>query len=337
MRILKVGCFVFVFIITIIATFVGGAIYCAHYILTPVGGQNSIKMHIAEGTSASEVAMELERGRIVRNSLLFKLLLKTTGTDKAIKPGDYVFTQKQTMMEILHILKTGNMTQRLVTIPEGLTISQMAELLQEKGIVRKEDFLAAVKNGDFLVNGGKRKTLEGFLLPDTYDFPPNYTASDIIKKMIREFENRVVPAYIEKQKSLPINLTLDEVVIMASLVEREAKIPDERPIIASVYYNRLKKGMLLQCDATIQYALGENKPVLTYDDLKIDSPYNTYIHKGLPPTAIANPGINSIKAVLAPRKTNYLFYVRNDVKNDGSHVFTSTLEEHNEAIRKYQR
>jgi UPF0755 protein len=159
----------------------------------------------------------------------------------------------------------------------------------------------------------------------------------VIRVLVRAFNEIALKMYEEKKHELPVELTLHEVITLASMVEREAQVPEERPTIAMVYYNRLKKNMLLQCDATVQFALGKQKEILTYADLKIDSPYNTYLYKGLPPGPIANPGIKSIKAVLAPENNDYLFYVRNDVKNDGSHVFTRTYQEHQDAIRQYQR
>jgi len=155
--------------------------------------------------------------------------------------------------------------------------------------------------------------------------------------MIGAFNDKVVPMYEKKKKNLPYPLSLAQVVTLASLVEREAQLANERPIIATVYYNRLKKGMKLECDATIQYALGKPRHVLKYSDLRIKSPYNTYLHGGLPPGPIANPGLDSIKAVLEPERNDYLYYVRNDVKNDGSHVFSKTFNEHQAAIDKHQK
>ncbi|MCE1245856.1 MAG: endolytic transglycosylase MltG [Firmicutes bacterium] len=334
---LKIAGYSFLVIILMAIAFTAGIAVGAYYILTPVGGGEPVKLTITEGMPASEVAQILEETKVVKSAFLFRIVMKTTGADKQLKPGDYQVSPDQTMMEIVHLLKSGNLRQRLVSIPEGLTIPQIAAKLEEKGIVKKADFLGAVKSGTFNVNGNPTKNLEGYLMPETYDFPEEFKASDVILRMVKEFDTKAVPLYLENQKSLPYALSLAQVVTLASLIEREAQVPAERPVIASVYYNRLKKGMYLQCDATVQYALGENKPVLTYDDLKIDSPYNTYKNPGLPPGPIANPGLESIRAALQPEKTDYLYYVRNDVKNDGSHVFSRSLEEHNQAIQQYQK
>jgi UPF0755 protein len=337
MKAVKIILSILLIVVLLAIAFTAGIATGAYYIMTPVGGTEAVRIDIPEGTPASEVAQILEDSKVIKSAFLFRVVLKTSGADRQLKPGVYMISPDKTMMEIIHQLKSGIMRQKLVSIPEGLTINQMAAKLNEKGIVKKADFIAAANSGTFKVNGNTVKSLEGYLLPETYDLPDEFKASDIIARMISEFDSKAVPLYIEHQKSLPFALSLSEVVTLASLIEREAQVPAERPVIASVYYNRMNKGMLLQCDATIQYALGENKPVLTYDDLKIESPYNTYIHKGLPPGPIANPGIESIRAALLPEKTDFLYYVRNDVKNDGSHVFTRSLEEHNQAINQYQK
>ena len=225
----------------------------------------------------------------------------------------------------------------LVTIPEGLTLKEIAEIVSKKGICSVDEFMEAIKTNKFTVNGEELKNIEGFLLPNTYDIPKEYTPFQIEEMMIKSFDEKITPIYLEKKSKLPVNLTLKEVVTLASLVEREASVPEERPIIAGVYYNRLKIGMRLECDATIQYALGHQKKELLYSDLEIDSPYNTYKHEGLPPGPIANPGEESLKSVLNPTKHNYYFYVLNGIKNNGTHVFSETAWEHEKAVNKYLR
>jgi len=337
MRILKIIFVISIIAILLVVAFAAGALYSAYYIFTPVGGEKPVRVDVPKGASGAVVAKNLENAELIRHEMLFRLVLKTTNSGNKIQPGNYIIDPNKNMMEILHQLIHGQGKLRLVTIPEGLTINQIADLLDKQEVVNKKDFIAATKSRKYRINGKDVKNLEGYLLPETYDFPKRFDADDIVGRMIGEFNGVVVPEYKKKKDSLPEKLSLAKIVIMASLVEREAQVPSERPIIASVYYNRLKKGMLLQCDATVQFALGKNKPVLKYSDLEVDSPYNTYKYRGLPPGPIANPGFDSIKAVLNPQKTDYLYYVRNDKKNDGSHVFSKTLAEHNRAIKKYQK
>lgn len=337
MKIIK-GIFITILILLFIGgVFVAGIGMGAWYILMPPGGGKTAVIDIPQGETGSAVAEKLEKAEIIRDARLFKIVMKVTNSAKDIKPGKYELNQNMTMMEILHRIKTGEGKIRLITIPEGLTLKEIAGLLEEKKIVSRNDFLSAAADNSFFINGNKVDSIEGYLLPDTYDFPARFTAGDIIKRLMKEFDDRAVPLYIKLKDKLPRKMTLKEIVILASLIEREAQVPSERPVIASVYYNRLKKGMKLQCDATVQFALGKQKEVLKYSDLEVKSPYNTYLHEGLPPGPIANPGLESIKAALQPETTNYLFYVRNDVKNDGSHIFSRTLSEHNSAIVKYQK
>lgn len=337
MKILKGIFLTILFLLLLGAAFVAGIGTGAWYILMPVGGSKTVVFDIPQGETGSGVAAKLEKEELIKDARLFKLVMKVTNSAKDIKPGKYELNQNMTMMEILHRIKTGEGKIRLVTIPEGLTMKEIAALLEEKKIVSAKSFLSSAANDSYFINGNKQDSIEGFLLPDTYDLPARYSAGDIIKRLLKEFDDKAVPLYIESKDKLPHKMSMREIVILASLIEREAQVPGERPVIASVYYNRLKKGMKLQCDATIQYALGKQKEVLKFSDLKVESPYNTYLHEGLPPGPIANPGIESIKAALEPEQTDYLFYVRNDVKNDGSHIFSKTLSEHNNAINNYQK
>lgn len=337
MKILK-GIFVTIlFLLLLVAVFIAGIGTGAWYILMPVGGNKTVIVDIPQGETGSSVAVKLEKEGLIKDARLFKLVMRVTNSANDIKPGAYNLNQNMTMMEILHRIKTGEGKVRLVTIPEGLTLKEIARLLEEKKIVSGSDFLSAAANNSYFINGNKLDRIEGYLLPDTYDFPAVYNAGDMIRRLVKEFDDKAVPLYKELKGKLPRKMSMDEIVILASLIEREAQVPSERPVIASVYYNRLKKGMKLQCDATVQYALGKQKEVLTFSDLKVKSPYNTYLYEGLPPGPIANPGIESIKSALQPENTDYLFYVRNDIKNDGSHIFSKTLTEHNNAINKYQK
>ena len=298
---------------------------------------NDIEVTIPQGASGADAGEILKEKGIIRDSIVFRFAMKQYLKSGRILPGTYTFNPKESMSEIIEKLEKGSISLNLVTIPEGLTIKEIAEIFSKKGLCSKDEFMEAIKTNKFTVNGEELKDVEGFLLPNTYDIPKEYTPFQIAEMMIKSFDKKITPIYLEKKGKLPVDLTLKEIVTLASLVEREASVPEERPIIAGVYYNRLKIGMKLECDATIQYALGHQKKELLYSDLEIDSPYNTYKYEGLPPGPIANPGEESLKAVLNPSQHNYYFYVLNGIKNNGTHVFSETAREHENAVNKYLR
>jgi UPF0755 protein len=337
MKIIKIVLLVIIALLSLTLAFTGGIGYGIYYAVAPMGGTEAVQIEVPEGASAGEVAEKLQTNGVIRNSLVFRAAVRATGSGSDFKPGRYEVHPNNNIMQIIEQLKRGEGTLRLITIPEGLTLNQVGKVLEKNEIMSFDEFRRVIRETEIRVDGNSLKNPEGYLLPDTYDIPESYTNEQVVKVMLKAFDDRVVRLYEERKNALPIKLSLHQVVTLASMVEREAQVPEERPIIAAVYYNRLKKGMLLQCDATVQYALGKQKDVVTYADLKIQSPYNTYLHKGLPPGPIASPGVDSIKAVLEPQQVDYLFYVRNDVKNDGSHVFTRNYREHQDAIRKYQR
>ena len=225
-----------------------------------------------------------------------------------------------------------------ITIPEGSTSNEIISLLVKNELGEKSDYQKLISSpSDFyddfeFLNQKDIKTLEGFLYPSTYYFEEDAKPKDIIKEMLKLFKRNYTEELQKKQKER--NMTLQEVVNLASIVEKEAVIDEDRPIIASVFYNRLDKDMPLQSDATLQYIFEERKKSMTYNDLKIDSPYNTYIQKGLPPTPIANPSIKSIKAVLEPSDTDYLYFV---ASIDGGNVYSKTYEEHKKNVEQYRK
>lgn len=337
MKIIKSLLFILLVMFVLLGIFVAGIAAGTYYILSPAGGDKPVRVKVSQGDSAAVVGRNLQNVGAIRSALAFRAAAKFTGAGADLKPGEYLVDPNQNVSQILEQLKKGYNTLRMVTIPEGLTVKQIGEVLEKNGVVSGEEFMRTAREKTFMLGGKSLKSLEGYLLPETYDLPESYKADEVIQCFLDAFERRVVPAYERKKESLPYPLSLHQVVILASMVEREAQIPEERPVIARVYYNRLKRGMNMECDATIQYALGKQKEVLKYSDLQIDSPYNTYKYAGLPPGPIANPGIDSILAVLEPANADYIFYVRNDVKNDGSHIFSKTFQEHNAAIRKYQK
>src|SRR5205085_3691411 len=217
-----------------------------------------------------------------------------------------------------------------VTIPEGYTVAQITPLLAKTLKVPVDSVTAAVSDTALLSRlDVPNKTLEGFLFPDTYAFPIGTTARQAVREMVYAFERRWRPEWDSSAADLKINR--NDLVTMASIVEKEARVPEERPVIAAVYYNRLKRGMLLQADPTVQYALGHHVGRVLYKDLAIQSPYNTYVNKGLPPGPIASPGVASLAAAANPASVQYLYFV---ASADGHHEFRMTLEEHASAVRQ---
>ncbi|NIM05923.1 MAG: endolytic transglycosylase MltG [Armatimonadetes bacterium] len=264
-----------------------------------------------------------------------------TGKGRRLQPGRYRLSPSQTPWQILTFLEEGRVHTIRVTIPEGLTSKQIDVLLHENGISRAGEFLAltTVNARSFSTPFPKGDdSLEGYLFPDTYDIDGRQGTQEVICKMLNRFEEVVWDGLLNNQSSItfPSNpsetvLNLHEIITLASLVEAEARLAEERPLIGGVLLNRLHKGMRLECDATVQYALDERKSRLSYADLETPSPYNTYLHFGLPPGPINNPGRASIEAVLRPGQSLFLFYV---ARPDGSHIFSRTFKEHRAAIAR---
>ncbi|MGL6113678.1 MAG: endolytic transglycosylase MltG [Cetobacterium sp.] len=262
------------------------------------------------------------------NNLIFKIYLKLHNEGKNIKAGYYQITGNYSMVEIINILESGKEKLFKLTIPEGYSNNEIIEILEKNGFGNKEKFEEAskeIKNFPYLT---PNNNFEGYLYPNTYFIRENATMKDIIQVMLREFLKKFPSdKYPDKEEFY-------KKLIMASIIEREAKLPKEKPLMASVFYNRLKKNMTLSSDATVNYVYDYKKRRMYYKDLKIDSPYNTYKYKGLPPGPISNPDANSINAALNPAETDYLFFVA--VAGDGSHYFTRTYKEHLEIQKKYR-
>ncbi len=292
-------------------------------------------VYIPPQSSTTSIANLLSEEDLIRSPLLFKLYARYHNLDTKLQAGEYEFSASQPLPKIVEKITEGQVTTYSFTIPEGYMVDQTAELLAEKGLVDKNKFLYLINQGDFDYDFVRdlpqsRFRLEGFLFPDTYQIPKGFGEKEIINLMLRRFKE----VFVEKNKDQLAALDLDikDVVTMASIIEREARIKEEQTVIASVFYNRLKKGMPLQSCATVQYALGEQKEVLLYEDLEIDSPFNTYKNSGLPPAPIAAPGKSALEAALNPAATDYLYFV---AKPDGSHEFNTTLQAHNRDKRKY--
>ena len=299
-----------------------------------------IVVDIPMGSTVSSVADILKENNLIKNEVLFKLNFKMKNKASHMKSGKYLLSQKLSNSDIIEKLVSGEIYRDgiKVTIPEGSTSNEIIALLVKNELGKKEDFEKLVSNpsefySDFeFLDQKDIKSLEGFLYPSTYYFDKDAKPKDIIKEMLSLFDKSYTDKLKKKQKER--NMTLQEVVNLASIVEKEAVIDEDRPIIASVFYNRLEIGMPLQSDATLQYIFETRKKSITYNDLKIDSPYNTYIKKGLPPTPIANPSIKSIEAVLEPSNTDYLYFV---ASIDGGNVYSKTYEEHKTNVNKYRK
>ena len=256
---------------------------------------------IPSGTNAKEIVHILEKNEIIRkNNYLFIILIKLSKLEDKLKFGEYNLSPSLNMLQILNKLARGEIVVYKITIPEGYNSIQIAELLDKKEIVEKESFLKLVKYGE--------KSWEGYLFPDTYEVPKKYGAENMLKLMLSNFEQVAVDNKLIN-KAEQTGFTMDEIITLASIIEKEAKFAEEKKQISSVFHNRLKSGMKLQSCATIQYILGKPKEKLEESDLEIESPYNTYLYKGLPPGPICNPGIDSIIAALEPANEDYLFFV----------------------------
>jgi len=296
------------------------------------------KITIAQGTTAGQLAEDLQERHLIRSAWMFKLLARERQSDFKLYVGDYQLAPSMSPSEIINSLINGSVAfnTNFVTIPEGYTTAQIIELLVQKGIGTKQEFTKVVTEDEFpypfLKDAPKGiLRLEGYLFPNTYDIPINTSPHAVIDLLLRQFEKELTP---EVQKQLIIlKLTVAQWVTLGSLIEKEAVKESDRPLIASVLMNRLKINQPLQIDATIQFLLETPKPKLSYEDLQIPSPYNTYLHSGFPPGPIANPGHASLQAVLYPAQTEFRYYV---AKKDGYHVFANTYAEHLKNVKLYQ-
>ena len=296
----------------------------------PVGPGEARVIHIPTGAGTGEILTRLEGQGLIRNAFACRVGLERWHLAGRLQAGYYELSPTMSAREITERIASGKQATVKVTFPEGFTVKQIAERVAEKGLMQADAFLAEATPATVVGSGFEVKgdSLEGYLFPATYVFEYGSTPEDVIWQMAEGFRARVAVGMADDLRRSKRSLA--DIVTIASLIEREARIGKDRPLISGVIHNRLRKGMRLQVDATVLYALGEHKGRVTYEDLKVDSPFNTYRHKGLPPHPICNPGEASIRAALRPAKTEYLFYV---ARPDGSHVFTRTYAEHQQAIR----
>ena len=303
-------------------------------LLWPQGNPyDSVKVTIPKGASLKEVSTTLQDYNIIRNERSFLLAVKTLGYEKDMPAGRFKLVKASTNFDIIDQLVNGIQVNKRVTILEGWTIDVIAEELHDKIGIDQDEFKSACTNELLLWKWGiSEKTVEGYLFPNTYLFSEEEDVQDIIGRMINEYKQRITFEFRDRMQEL--GMEEKEIITLASIIEGEAIYDKERAIISGVYHNRLNIGMRLQADPTIQYIIDDSPRRLLNKDLKIKSPYNTYLNKGLPPGPINNPGIESIKAALYPAETDYIYFV---ARGDGYHTFSRTKEEHNIAKRKFQK
>lgn len=309
-----------------------GSFLLAFFLLAPLHSRQTVEVKVERGEPLSAVVHRLKEDGVISNERLFSLGARLRGLDKKIHWGLYRFELPLPPRQVLDQMMLGRGVFRRVTIPEGLTVKEIAELLQKGEIARGDRFLAEAANPGFLsLVELAEKGVEGYLFPDTYYFTPFATERDVLAAMVEQFREAFNARLRERSRA--VGLTLHEAVTLASLIEKETGIDAERPLVSAVFHNRLRKKVPLQSDPTVIYGLKQFSATLTRKDLQSPSPYNTYRIPRLPPGPICNPGLASLKAALYPAPVPYLYFV---AKNDGAHVFSVSLAEHNRAVRSYQ-
>ena len=323
---------------TIICTVVVSVVLALGFLLNhvffskPALRVQPVDVRVEQGDSLAAVVRKLREQNVIANERLFSLWARLRGAEKRIHRGLYRFEASVTPQEVLERLVAGKGIFQTVTIPEGLTVREIADLLAKLEIVDKEKFLAEAANPELLGTLGLREQgIEGRLFPSTYLFIPATPERDIIFTMAEQFRKVFQPVFAQRDGRS--QLTAHEIITLASIIEKETGVESERPLVSAVFHNRLKRQMPMQSDPTVIYGLKDFNGNLTRKDLQDSSPYNTYRVAALPPGPICNPGLSSIKAALYPADVVYLYFVS---KNDGTHVFSETLEAHNQAVKTFQ-
>ena len=292
----------------------------------------NVVINVRPGQTLKATADILHKESIIQNALKFVLIARIKGYDKRLKAGEYVLSATMPPRQILEIMVKGAVRLHKLTIPEGYNIYQIAEMVAMAEFGTKSDFITAATNTTLIrKNGLEAETFEGYLFPDTYLFPKEVTIEKIISTMVHRFRSVFTPEWIARASEL--GFTVHQVVTLASIIEKETGAPDERPIISSVFHNRLEKKMRLESDPTVIYGIKNFDGNLTRKHLDTITPYNTYKIRELPPGPIANPGRASLEAALYPEKTAFIYFVS---KKDKTHHFSTSLKQHNRAVQKYQ-
>jgi UPF0755 protein len=323
------GVIILVILIAILLVAAGSLGYAYTWATGASGPQRKVDLIIPSGVNGDQVATLLKKDGVIRSTLAFRLLARFRHQNGGFLAGEYnTITTNMTVSDVLNELKKGPFVKSIrAGFAEGLTVAQVAKALAPKLGLSSKSFQTAATHGPFEMDPyipKGTKTLEGFLFPDTYDFLENSTSDAVIHRLLQQFRTEAQRIDLAG-RARALGMTPYQVVIVASMIEREAKFSADRPKIAAVIYNRLRKGMPLEIDATVEYALGHYKTRLTNADLKVESPYNTYLHTGLPPTPIASPGLASLEAAVDPARADYLYYLVID--KAGHHYFTSSYQD----------
>jgi UPF0755 protein len=319
--------------IIILATLILSIAYAAVEMLVPVQtvGKN-VEVQIPKGATFRQAADILVREKLIRDKKVFMVLGRLTGADRKIRAGYYSVWTSMSALDIFKIIRQGRIIEYEVKVLEGDSLQEIADAFSRAGIITKDDFMKLSTDPEFLalykINS---PSIEGYIFPDTYTIPKGLKAEEALGLMIDRMRAKISDSLSEKSEKM--GMTEAEVLTLASIIEKEAVLDSERPLISAVYHNRLKKNMLLQADPTSIYGIKSSKEKIMKADIQRKTPYNTYIIKGLPPGPIASPGLKSVIAALSPANVPYLYFVSN---NDGSHIFSVTLEEHTEAVRAYR-
>ena len=297
---------------------------------------NTVVFEVEKGQTAKEIALNLKKNGIIKKRWPFLVGYRIFFSAQSLKAGEYAIAIPYSPKNILQVLSEGSVYLHSITIPEGLIIQEIAGLLDSEGFAAKQDFLQDVAEISLISSLDKdAPNLEGYLFPETYRFAKGTPSEEIVAAMVFQFTKVFAQEWIER--AVELGMSIRDIVTLASLIEKETSLREEKKIISAVFHNRLKIGMKLDCDPTIIYVLkleGRFKDRLRTRDLKYDSPFNTYLYSGLPPGPIANPGRGSLQAALYPTDEKFLYFVS---KNDGSHHFSQTFREHQNAVNKYQR
>jgi len=296
------------------------------------GNAETVIVNVSSGMTTGDIANILAERQLIRDKNAFLLAAKQAGLDKSLQAGEYALSPNMDVHQMIEVMAKGKTVYLQFTVPEGFTVEQIASLLEEKRLARKDRFLALAQQYSPFDKDTPRPDVkylaEGFLFPDTYRISPGTSEEEILQTMAREFLRQYTPELQEKARAS--GLSAYDVIVLASLIEREVQLAKERPMVARVFLNRIKLDMPLQSCATIQYILGYPKEDLTIADTQLPSSYNTYLHQGMPPGPVANPGLPSIQAALNPAQGDWLYFVVDG--KTGGHRFSQTLAEHESAI-----
>src|SRR5262244_3057863 len=303
-------------------------------VLTPTSAvrQGPLVITIPPHDGVLGIAERLSEAQVIRSRVGFVAATLVRGAPRSLKAGEYEIPRDATTWDIIGLLESGRVRQHAILHPEGATVAELARALEAERLADADAVARAATDRKFLdANGIEGSSVEGYLFPDTYQFVRGMTAEEMLGKMVQRMRAKLTPDIRTRARDL--GLSPHQLLTLASIIEREAIVKDEQPVIAAVFWNRLKIGMPLQADPTVQYAVAKERRALSRADLAVDHPYNTYVRSGLPPGPIASPGLGAIQAALDPAPVKYLYFVASD---DHRHQFSTTMQAHNAAVTRYR-